>query len=360
MTHRLADNSQRFFWTLNLVGWAGYAVLNWLMGIAAHDKPMDYIAPSLMYALGGIVITYGLRFIYKAAWDLKPALSFLVSGTGAIVAATLFAGFKSFAYVHIYEGFRFGTIPLTEYFYSWELTLSLYVIGTWSGLYFGIKYYRMVQQQREQVLKATNTAHQAQLRTLRHQLNPHFLFNTLNAISTLVLESENRTADKMLTRLGAFLRYSLDRDPVQKITLREELDALDLYLGLEQMRFEDRLDIAFDIEAAAYDALVPSKILQPLVENAIKYAIAVSESGGSITIAGKTEDDMLSLSVADTGPGIPYPASALSRGKNGVGMANTRERLEVLYGGAHAFTVTNQQPQGLKVEIRIPLESREQ
>lgn len=360
MIHSLADNSKSQFWLLNISGWAGYAVLNYLMGIAAHDKPMDYIGPSLMYAVGGLAITYGLRHIYKAVWDMRGALKLLISGGGAIIAATLFAGFKSFVYVHLYEGFRIGTLPIPDYFYSWELTLSLYVIGTWSGLYFGIKYYRMVQHQREQVLKATNTAHQAQLRTLRYQLNPHFLFNTLNALSTLVLEGENDTANRMVTRLSAFLRHSLDRDPMQKITLREEVDALDLYLGLEQLRFDDRLEIELDIDEEAFDALVPSMILQPLVENAVKLAITLSESGGSITIAGKVEDDMLSLSVADTGPGIPDPASEMARGDNGVGLANTRERLQVLYGDAHSFAVTNVQPHGFRVEICIPLEHREQ
>ena len=359
MIRRSTENSKWIFWTLNISGWVGYAMFNYLMGMAGHDKPPDYIAPSLMYAVGGLLVTYGLRFVYKAAWDMRPAFSLLISGAGAIAAAVLFAGYRSFVYVHFYEGFRWGTLPVADYFYPLELTLSLYVIGTWSGLYFGIKYYRMVQQQREQVLKATNTAHQAQLRTLKYQLNPHFLFNTLNSISTLVLEAENDTANRMVTRLSAFLRYSLDRDPMQKITLKDELDALDLYLGLEQMRFSDRLEIKLDIDAQAYSAMVPSMILQPRIENAMKHAINVSESGGIITIAAKTDDDMLCLSVADTGPGIPDPAYAISGGKIGVGLTNTRERLQVLYGETHRFSMKNVQPKGLKIEICIPLERNE-
>jgi len=338
------------------MGWVAYAVLNYLMGIAGHDKPPDYIWPSLMYAGGGLVITYGLRRVYKFAWELKPTINFVVSGSGAIVAAAMFASFRTFAYAHIYEGLPIGTLPLQGYFYSWELTLGFYVIGTWSGLYFGIKYYRMVQQQREQVLKATNTAHQAQLRTLRYQLNPHFLFNTLNAISTLVLEAENQTANQMVTRLSAFLRHSLDRDPMQKITLKEEVDALDLYLGLERMRFDDRLEIALDIGQDAYAAMVPSMILQPLVEDAVRRVIAVRESGGSITIAGKTEDDMLCLSVSDTGPGHPESVKQPPRGENGIGLSNARERLQVLYGDAQTVSATNLRPHGLEIEIRIPLE----
>lgn len=356
MINRLTENSKSLFWILNISGWGGYAVLNYLMGIAGHDKAPDYISPSLMYAAGGLLVTYWLRYIYKWAWDMRPWLSLLVSGVGAITATVLFAGYRSFVYVHLYESFRLGSLPLTEYFYSLELTLSLYVIGTWSGLYFGIKYYRMVQQQRVQVLTATSVAHEAQLRTLRHQLNPHFLFNTLNAISTLVLEGENDTADRMLTRLSAFLRSTLDRDPMQKVTLREEVEALDLYLELERLRFDDRLEINLEIEKPAYRSLVPSMILQPLIENAVRHATTVSEAGGSITIAGRVEDDMLCLSVADKGPRIADPGILSNRTSSGVGLTNTRERLQVLYGESHRFSVEDVPPQGLKVEMCIPFE----
>lgn len=356
MIKRFTANSRSLFWILNIAGWGGYAVLNYLIGIAAHDKSTDYIAPSLMYAIGGIVITYGLRAIYKAAWNLRPALNLLVSATGALVAAIAFAGFKSFAYMHLYEAFSVGDFPLSEYFYSWEVTLSVYVIGTWSGLYYGIKNYRMVQQQREQVLKATNVAHEAQLRTLRHQLNPHFLFNTLNAISTLVLEAENETADRMLTRLSAFLRSTLDRDPMQKVSLKEEVEALDLYLELERLRFDDRLEINLEIEKPADRSLVPSMILQPLIENAVRHATTVSEAGGSITIAGQIRDDMLCLSVADNGPRVAGSNNLEMRTNNGVSLNNTRERLQVLYGERHRFSVRDISPRGLKVEMCIPLE----
>lgn len=359
MIKRLADSSTSLFWLLNIGGWAAYAVLNYLMGIAGSNKSVDYIWPSLMYAVGGLVITYGLRRVYKSAWSMRPTFSLPVAGAGAIVAAALFAGFRSFVYLHIYEGFRLGTLPLSKYFYSWELTLSFYVIGTWSGLYYGIKYYRELQQQREQVLKATATAQRAQLRTLRYQLNPHFLFNTLNAISTLVLEGEKVTATRMLARLSAFLRHSLDRDPMKKITLRKEIEAIDLYLRLEEVRFDDRLNIEHDIDDFAYGALVPSMILQPLIENAVKHAITENESGGCIVIAAKTRDDMLCLSVADTGPGLPDPERALSRSENGVGLVNIRERLQVLYGDAHTFRVNNVQPHGLEVEMCIPLERKQ-
>jgi len=122
---------------------------------------------------------------------------------------------------------------------------------------------------------------------LRYQLNPHFLFNTLNAISTLILEQQTELANRMVTRLSSFLRYSLDNDPMQKITLNQELAALKLYLDIEKVRFEDHLSLELDIGDEASQALIPSLLLQPLVENAIKYGIARSEEGGHLRIAAK-------------------------------------------------------------------------
>jgi len=166
---------------------------------------------------------------------------------------------------------------------------SFYILLCWSGLYFGIKYYLQLQEQTEQTLKATSAAHQAQLKMLRYQLNPHFLFNTLNAISTLILDGANETANKAVSRLSDFLRYTLDNDPMSRVTLGSELSAIDLYLEIEKVRFGDRLVIEKSIEAKAQDALVPSLILQPLIENAIKYAITPSEEGGTLRISARVQ-----------------------------------------------------------------------
>ncbi len=124
---------------------------------------------------------------------------------------------------------------------------------------------------------------------LRYQLNPHFLFNTLNAISTLVLDGQNRIANLAVSRLSEFLRYTLDQDPMKKVTLRQELDALNLYLGIEKLRFGDRLKLEFDVDERSETALVPSLLLQPLVENSMKYAIAPREQGGSVTVIAGIE-----------------------------------------------------------------------
>jgi len=231
---------------------------------------------------------------------------------------------------------------------------SFYILLCWSGLYFGIKYYQQLQEQMQQTLKATAAAHQAQLKMLRYQLNPHFLFNTLNAISTLILDGANETANKAVSRLSDFLRYTLDNDPLSRVTFGSELSAIDLYLEIEKVRFGDRLVIEKSIEAKAQDALVPSLILQPLIENAIKYAITPSEEGGTLRISARVQHKTLVLQISDSGPGLGNGNNGQK--SSGVGLKNTRERLLQLYGDGQAFTLAPNEPSGLRITINIPYE----
>jgi two-component system LytT family response regulator len=196
-------------------------------------------------------------------------------------------------------------------------TLSTtYVLLCWSVLYFGIKFYESQRQQEEAMLKAVALAQQAQLKMLRYQLNPHFLFNTLNAISTLILDNQNRKANHAVTRLSEFLRYTLDQDPMKKVTLRQEIEALDLYLGTERLRFGERLRLEYAIEETALAALVPSLLLQPLLENSLKYAVSAREQGGVVRIEGRARAGLLELAVIDDGPGAARgrPERGASRG----------------------------------------------
>ena len=189
---------------------------------------------------------------------------------------------------------------------------------------------------------------------LRYQLNPHFLFNTLNAISTLILDGANQTANQAVSRLSDFLRYTLDSDPMNRVTLGSELDALDLYLEIEKVRFGERLIIEKDIDEHATNALVPSLILQPLIENAIKYAISPSEQGGTLRISARVQHGTLALQLSDTGPGLGNGDNGQK--SSGVGLRNTRERLQQLYGDEQAFTLAPNEPSGLTVTINIPFE----
>jgi len=203
------------------------------------------------------------------------------------------------------------------------------------------------------MLKAVALAQEAQLKMLRYQLNPHFLFNTLNAISTLILDNQNKKANNAVTRLSEFLRYTLDQDPMKKVTLRQEIEALNLYLCTERLRFGERLKLEYAVEEAALDALVPSLLLQPLLENSLKYAVSAREQGGSVRIEGRVREGYLELSVIDDGPGMREGTPTSER--RGVGLRNTRERLTVLYGDNCRFAVLNAHP-GLRIDMALPLE----
>ena len=271
----------------------------------------------------------------------------------AFIVACIWTVIKNFNYWEIY---RHGARPDDWLKYIRDTPVAFYVILSWSGLYFGIKYYQTLQLEKQKLLTATNKAHEAQLKMLRYQLNPHFLFNTLNAISTLVLINEADTANKMVTRLSDFLRYSLYKDPINKVPLEQEVYAARLYLEIEKVRFSERLAVKFDLEPGTEKALVPSLILQPLIENAIKYAVASQVNGGEIAITARKFGHDLLLEVADNGPGMTITNGLPKSSDSGVGLVNTKERLSALYDDNFALVLTHNQPQGLKVNIRIPLQ----
>ena len=203
-------------------------VAAWL-GALAHEKPESYFAVIMAAAVTGLAGTLALRVLYRILWS--KSLVALASGTLAAcyVIAFFWQWLKNVLY---YDWVKDAWQPVHLMDYVGGVMGSFYVMLCWSGLYFGIKYYQRLQDQTEQTLKATAAAHQAQLKMLRYQLNPHFLFNTLNAISTLILDGANETANKAVSRLSDFLRYTLDNDPMSRVTLGSELGAIDLYLSL--------------------------------------------------------------------------------------------------------------------------------
>jgi len=347
---RLVRDRGRLFWILNIAGWTGYTLAAWL-GALAHEKPDSYFAVIFAVAVAGLIITILLRLIYQKLWGRSP----LALAIGVVVACYVFSfGWQWLHNVLYWDWVKNAWRPEHVMDFVSGILGSFYILLCWSGLYFGIKYYLQLQEQTEQTLKATSAAHQAQLKMLRYQLNPHFLFNTLNAISTLILDGANETANKAVSRLSDFLRYTLDNDPMSRVTLGSELSAIDLYLEIEKVRFGDRLVIEKSIDPKAQDALVPSLILQPLIENAIKYAITPSEEGGTLRISARVQHRTLVLQISDSGPG-------LGNGNNGqkscgVGLKNTRERLQQLYGDSQAFTLAPNEPSGLRITINIPYE----
>jgi len=342
---------RRSFWPLQIGGWLGYFALNFTAALG-EGKEWWYMYSSMSVTLSGFIVTSILRQGYKRIWHLNGPRMVLSAAGMLFLAAVV----QATAYVNILFKFCDDCDVHSVFGYLWYFASMFYLLLSWSGLYFGIKFSRQLQQQKEAALKAQAMAHEAQLKMLRYQLNPHFLFNTLNAISTLVLDGRGSTANGMVASLSAFLRYSLDSDPVQRVSLAHEIDATNLYLSIEQLRFGERLRVRMDITPEARGALVPSLLLQPLIENAIKYAVSKREEGGTIEIDARREGSGLVITLRDDGPGCKdfndRPAG------HGVGLSNTRERLLVLYGErAQEFTIANREPRGVEVRIRLPFES---
>jgi two-component system, LytTR family, sensor kinase len=192
---------------------------------------------------------------------------------------------------------------------------------------------------------------EARLETLQMQLQPHFLFNALHAISTLILKGETRGANEMLSHLSRFLRLTLDRADSPTVPLAAELDALDAYLRIQRERFRDRLRVAMEIDERALSAAVPNLVFQPLVENSIRHGIASEIGSGTIVVRAATAGDRLALEVEDDGRGLPDGTAP----GNGIGLANVRERLEQLYPGAHEFDLRERAGGGTIARIVIPL-----
>ena len=284
----LRGNRNLLFWGLHTLGWSAYGLAS-SSGSAVYGKEPGYVQVIAIAAAAGFLLSAPLRWLYRRLWAAGPRAMLIVSPIVCWVVALGWRAVINTAYMTIVKpewAMEHAPQPL-EIFVGTLSSMALLLC--WTGAYYGVKFYERLQLEREATLKQSALAQEAQLKMLRYQLNPHFLFNTLNAISTLVLDNQNRTANLAVSRLSEFLRYTLDQDPMKKVTLRQELDALNLYLGIEKLRFGDRLRLEFDVDERAESALVPSLLLQPLVENAMKYAIAPREQGGAVTIIAGIE-----------------------------------------------------------------------
>ena len=345
---QLTRNRNLLFWSLHVLGWSGYGISQYL-GALLYREPAAYKLYIASAAVSGCILSMPLRYICRWLWTLRPA---------AMIAGGLASAYIVACAMRVVMNLTCHCCVEPEPIYRWYDYLggamsSTYLMSCWIGLYFGVRYYESLQAERIAALRAASLAQEAQLKMLRYQLNPHFLFNTLNAISTLILDNRNHTANSAVTGLSEFLRYTLDQDPMKKVTVAHEVEALNLYLSIEQMRFGERLRLEYAIDAAASSMLVPSLLLQPLIENAIKYAVSPREQGGKIRISARVVDGILQLEVADDGPGM-IDATRLANGR-GVGIRNTRERLQVLYGELGTVTVSSHPP-GLRVSLTLPAE----
>ena len=360
---RVLGDDNALFWSLQLFGWTGISLLTYLSLSVPYDQyELAYLAHNISQSVVGLVLSIPLRPIFRTVWNWAFLPRMVVVLGAAILVALAWAALRLTLFM-----LMTGERGLWPDFGGW-LFPSMFVFFTWAALYHGIKYYQMLQREREALLRIESLQRQeafklaqveadarnAQLALLRYQLNPHFLFNTLNSVNALVSKGDAGRATKMINKLSEFFRHSLRAEPETEVTVAEEVATTELYLDIEKTRFADRLTVEIRIAESAKSRLVPSMILQPLVENALKHAIGVSENGGQIRIlASEADSGALQVRVEDSGPaGSDLQADQRPPGAS-VGLDNTRARLHAFYGDGGRLKIEKADIGGYSVLVEV-------
>jgi hypothetical protein len=346
------------FWLVQILGWLACA------GIDIADllsPPTDRRAVAISHGIffsSLFLASLALRLVYRRILRrnrLSPNTpwprTMVQAGLPACVMAVPCGALAEWSWIRV-KGNPFGGWYFAAHAWG-DVIYAAVLLASWSALYLGIKHYQAFQEENKRAVKAEALAREARLQTLRYQLNPHFLFNTLNAISTLVVKGESTAANRMLVQLAGFLRSTLDGLGVQEIPLRDEISNTEQYLEIEKARLGDRLELDFSVAPGVQAGMVPPLLLQPLVENAIRHGIAPNPEGGHLAIRADRVEGRVRLTISDNGAGRRHEnRSGIQR--RGVGLSNTIERLRVLYGADHRLVVHWPPEGGCRVEIELP------
>ena len=349
--------------------WLFYLVINSLRSaVMAFPDQGELASRRVAVTLLGMFLTWwlylALRLFDNRPLGVRVAVAFLAAIPCAIAFSTAnYYIFNIYDPISLFEdpdvGKRVEEVQAMLGLSAWqeiaEIAITRYFfIIAWASLFLALGYAREVREAERKASRYAQAAQDSELRSLRYQVNPHFLFNTLNSLSSLVITGKPKEAESMIQNLSNFYRTSLNSDPLEDVTLAEEVDLQRLYLDIEAVRYPKRLNTVIDIAPELMNQHVPALILQPLVENAIKYG--VSRSGRPVTLTIKAEqiDDMLVISVADDGEAI----GAGKEGGSGIGLANVRDRLEARYRSAATLQTQLLDKGGFIATLKLPLRHR--
>jgi two-component system, LytTR family, sensor kinase len=354
-------------WSLIAAGWTLFGLFLASQTYLAYSR-RDWLKGSSAYRILGVELAYGYL------WAAITPLVLWLARRFRIERERWFRSLLVHIFVSLFIGITTRIIHDLMFFYFvgesstplslTKLLMNVYMIFDYGALIYWLillityafEYYRRYREGEIRTSRLGAQLAHAQLEALKMQLQPHFLFNTLNSISALLHKNVN-AADTMIAQLGDFLRLTLENAGTHEVSLQEELEFLKCYLAIERIRFEDRLRIRITAEREALDALLPNLILQPIVENAIRHGIAPRSVRGVIDVRARRQDGVLQVEVSDNGPGLPTNGKSSGVLREGLGLANTQARLEQLYGSAHRLDLENAPEGGLTVILEIPFKT---
>jgi hypothetical protein len=348
------------FWGLQISGWSIYALM--MFFLFSKTKPEDFLSKFLFlwsYLLGFIVTSFGLRYLFRF---YKKRIKSMARLLPVVFFSVLFI-VPIWYFIDVYTSMFFWNDDYIEkylqnfsllFYFRYTFQMHIVYFG-WTALYFGIKYWVDWQEEKQRSVEAYHMAQKAQLQMLRYQLNPHFLFNSLNSIKALV-EEDKTSAKEMITDLSDFLRYSLMDKDIAFRPLQEELNVLKLYLSIEKKRFEEKLQVLYDITEEAKGKQVLSFLLHPIIENAIKYGMKSSELPLKILIRAYLKDGYLVIELCNSGKWLDWGEAEGYHG-TGTGLENVKNRLKNAYPDRHRFEILKSDT---NVCIKIELKSDEQ
>lgn len=359
------------YWTFQLAGWTAFAALS-VVTLNVWYNPGELVPALHSFVQGalGILVSHPLRWVAKRTWTTRTVPRILINAFAILIASQIWTVLRLIAFTSM-TGLPIGPEDWGGWIFG-----SMTVFASWAFCYHALKYYRQWLEQRELSIKAQNAvlaaealaarenakrlqaenqARESKLRLLNYQLNPHFFFNSLNSVTALVKRDDKQSATEMLSRIGEFLRVTLDDDTTSMNPLRDEVEIVERYLDIEKVRFGERLNPEISVDKDAAGIEVPGLILQPLIENSIKHAVGKSLSPTTIKLTAIIENDQLKIRLSDTGIGIEKPSTNGTMPSPGIGRKNVEERLRSVYGDNYHFDTCTNDEGGFTVKIFLPI-----
>ncbi len=340
----------RYYWICQLAGWFLFFLVQTLLLLSTGNFEWHHVLSYVVLCGLGVIFSHGYRFfILRWDWLNMNIPKMLVR---VVPASIIIAGIWVSLYLFFYYGIYGMSEKESEHFFfiaTVSTVNSSFVIFMWSVLYFGFHFFHTFKQAEIDRWKLESAAKEAELIALKSQVNPHFLFNSLNNIRGLIIEDPEKARD-MLTRLSELLRYSVKLNHAEKVSLREELEVVEDYLQLESIQFEERLWYGFDIDPASLSLKIPPMVIQILVENAIKHGIATLPQGGEVLIRTRIHQDQLDIEVINTGQ---LQEEIIG---NGIGLKNASQRLQLLSSRLSQIQLSNYPENRVAARFSVPLE----